>query len=48
MVEEEIPPSWLIEWIARNTTPGMDMEETPPMTFDMDTTPLTDTYGKIE
>jgi hypothetical protein len=26
----------------------MDMEETPLMTFDMDTTPLVDKDGKIE
>jgi hypothetical protein len=48
MVEEEIPPSWLTEWIARNTTPGLDMEEIPPTAFDMDTTPHADTDGKIE
>jgi hypothetical protein len=40
LVEEEIPLSSLVEWIARNSTPGLDMEETPPTDFDMDTTLL--------
>jgi hypothetical protein len=48
VVEEEIPPSWLTDWIARNTTPGLAMEEIPPTTFDADTTPHEDTVGKIE
>jgi hypothetical protein len=48
MVEEEIPPSWLTDWIAQNTTPGLAMEEIPPTTFDADTTPHEDTVGKIE
>jgi len=38
LVEEEIPSSSLVEWIARNSTLGMEMEETPPTDFDMVTT----------
>jgi hypothetical protein len=26
MVEEEIPPSWLADWIAKNSSPGLDEE----------------------
>ena len=48
MVEEEIPPSWLTDWIAYNTTHGMAMEEIPPTIFDADTSPHEDTKGKTE
>jgi hypothetical protein len=48
LVEEEIPPSWLAEWIAKNSSPGLDEEETPLVDFDMDTAPPTEADGKIE
>jgi hypothetical protein len=48
LVEEEIPSSSLVEWIARNSTPGLEMEEPPPTDFDMDTTLLLNADGTIE
>jgi hypothetical protein len=48
VVEEEIPPSWLIEWISQNATPGMAMDEIPPTTLDADTTLCAAMDGKIE
>jgi hypothetical protein len=47
VVEEEIPLSWMIDWIARNTTPRLTMEEIPPTNFDAKIYPHEDTVGKI-
>jgi hypothetical protein len=38
----------MIEWLATNTTPRLDMEESPPMMLDMDTNPLADADGKAQ
>jgi hypothetical protein len=47
-LRKKFPHSWLTDWIARNTTHGLAMEEIPPTSFDADTTPHEDTVGKIE
>jgi hypothetical protein len=48
LVEEEIPPSWPAEWIAKNSSSKLDEEDTPLADFDMDTTPPVKADGKIE
>jgi hypothetical protein len=47
-LRKKFPPSWLTDWITRNATHGLAMEETPPTDFDAAAVPHEEMVGSIE